>query len=187
MLATRLLNHCERFYGHIETVNKKTVNDVKFMVPIDKNGDKIQYDLKAETFVASRKPIMPFNESCENEAVPEIYPLDQIVSIPKLETDFQRISSYREYKNWPFNYISFFKKKKHFPTAIKSSHSFSHPHTILLHYSRIDVKNLFEEPVTDDQFESRAILKGFAAAASRAQSLYGVIKSLNLLFCFKVY
>jgi large subunit ribosomal protein L37 len=35
------------------------------------------------------------------------------------------------------------------------------------------VKNVFETPVSSDQFESRAILKGFAVAASRAQSLYG--------------
>lgn len=57
--------------------------------------------------------------------------------------------------------------------AIKPTNAFSHPHTILLHYSNLDVKNLFETPVTTDQFESRAIFKGFAVAASRAQSLYG--------------
>lgn len=44
----------------------------------------------------------------------------------------------------------------------------------MLHYSNLDVKNLFETSATSDQFESRAILKGFAAAAGRAQSLYGV-------------
>lgn len=52
--------------------------------------------------------------------------------------------------------------------------SFSHPHTVLLHYSNLDVKNLFEEPVTNDQFESRAIIKGFTVAASRAKTVYGV-------------
>lgn len=43
----------------------------------------------------------------------------------------------------------------------------------MLHYSHLDVKNLYDAPVTDDQFESRAMLKGFAVAASRAHSLYG--------------
>lgn len=57
--------------------------------------------------------------------------------------------------------------------AINSTNQFSHPHTILLHFSNIDVKNFFETPVTADQFESRAMLKGFAVAASRAKSLYG--------------
>ena len=32
---------------------------------------------------------------------------------------------------------------------------------------------MFETPVTTSQFESRAILKGFAVASSRAKSLYG--------------
>lgn len=64
--------------------------------------------------------------------------------------------------------------------AIKSSNQFSHPHTILLHYSNLDVKNVFETPVSSDQFESRAILKGFAVATSRAQSLYGTdVKELD--------
>lgn len=33
--------------------------------------------------------------------------------------------------------------------------------------------NLFGKTITDSQFESRAILKAFAVAASRAQNLYG--------------
>lgn len=58
-------------------------------------------------------------------------------------------------------------------SAIKVTNQFSHPHTILLHYSNLDVKNLFETPVTSDQFESRAMTKAFAVASSRARSLYG--------------
>lgn len=50
----------------------------------------------------------------------------------------------------------------------------------MIHYSNLDVKNLFETPVTQDQFESRGMLKGFAAAASRAQSIYGVYKKASL-------
>lgn len=62
-----------------------------------------------------------------------------------------------------------------FPTflAIKRSNEFSHPHTVFLHYSKDEVKNLFETPVTPEQMESRALMKGFAVAASRAHSVYG--------------
>lgn len=60
-----------------------------------------------------------------------------------------------------------------FISAVKSANTFSHPHTILLHYSNLDVKHLYEAPVTPDQFEGRAMMKGFAAAASQAQSLHG--------------
>lgn len=42
------------------------------------------------------------------------------------------------------------------------------------------MKNEFETNVTQDQFESRAILKAFAVAASRAHSLYGAdVKTLD--------
>lgn len=43
----------------------------------------------------------------------------------------------------------------------------------MLHNSDLEVKNLFETPVTRDQYESRAMLKGFAVAAGRALSFYG--------------
>lgn len=40
---------------------------------------------------------------------------------------------------------------------------------------------MFETPVTSDQFESRAIKKGFAVAASRAKSVYGdQVKDLDI-------
>lgn len=65
--------------------------------------------------------------------------------------------------------------------------SFSHPHTVLLHYSNLDVKNLFEEPVTNDQFESRAIIKGFTVAASRAKTIYGVSQSLFIFYYYYYY
>jgi hypothetical protein len=128
------------------------MNDVKFKAPIDRFGDRIQFDLNAETFMSSRKPIAPLKTSTSYQEIPDISPLDPIVSIPKIETEYTRTSAY----------------------PIKVTNSFSHPHTILLHYSKFDVKNEFEETVTDDQFESRAIIKGFTAATARAQSLYGV-------------
>lgn len=149
LMASRLINHCERYFGHTESLKKRVVNDVRFMVPIVRNGDDIQLNLKAETFIASKKPIEPFNVSV-NISVPDISPLSQTISIP-FEENVEKKCSY----------------------PIKTNSSFSHPHTVLIHYSNLDVKNLFEEPVTSEQFESRAIMKGFTVAASRAKTIYG--------------
>lgn len=53
----------------------------------------------------------------------------------------------------------------------------SHPHTAFFHFDPSEVKNLYEEPVTESQFFSRTLVKAFAVAASRAQQLYGVSDS----------
>lgn len=43
----------------------------------------------------------------------------------------------------------------------------------MLHFSPECVKNLYEEPVTDSQYESRAMLKSFTVAASKATAQFG--------------
>lgn len=95
-MATRLINHCERFFGHTESLKKRVINDVKFMVPIVKNSDDIQFNLKVETFIATKKPIEPFSISgTANITVPDISPLSQSISIP-FEENVERKCSYRE-------------------------------------------------------------------------------------------
>jgi len=95
-MATRLINHCERFFGHTESLKKRVINDVRFMVPIVKNGDDIQYNLKAETFIATKKPIEPFSiPGNVNISVPDISPLNQSISIP-FEEHVERKCSYRK-------------------------------------------------------------------------------------------
>lgn len=60
--------------------------------------------------------------------------------------------------------------------------TFSNPHTILLHYSPIDVQNLHGTPITGTQFESRSLLKSFSVAVSNARSKFGV--SVTILFFY---
>lgn len=50
-----------------------------------------------------------------------------------------------------------------------------YPHTLFLFFDRDEVKNQFEEPVTDTQIHGRSLLKAFTAAASFAKQTYGVI------------
>lgn len=62
----------------------------------------------------------------------------------------------------------------YYVSAMTSTCGYSHPHTIFLHYSTINVKNLHETPVTQSQINSRSMIKAFAVAAAKARSLYGV-------------
>lgn len=65
-------------------------------------------------------------------------------------------------------------------TAMSNKSGYSHPHTIFLHFSTIDVRNLHETPVTDTQFNSRSLIKAFTVAAAKARSLYGVSKIFKI-------
>lgn len=55
---------------------------------------------------------------------------------------------------------------------------YGNPHTIFIHFSKEDVKNLHETPVTSSQFKSRNMFKAFTVAASRARQLYGNVQEL---------
>lgn len=49
-----------------------------------------------------------------------------------------------------------------------------HPHTIFVHYNPTEVKNLYEEEVTENQIYGRSLMKTFAVAASYARLMFGV-------------
>jgi large subunit ribosomal protein L37 len=44
---------------------------------------------------------------------------------------------------------------------------------VFVNYAPENVQNLFAEPVTENQIESRSLLKGFTVAAAKAQQMYG--------------
>lgn len=97
MLSTRLLNHCERYYGHTIAKNRRTVNDALFVAHFKKDEDDIQLELSAQTFMTSRKPINPFDAKItpENEKLPILFPLKHTISIPKVHF-YKKQSAYRE-------------------------------------------------------------------------------------------
>lgn len=84
LLATRLLNHCERFQGHILAAERRTVNDSFFAASVENQGELIQFEVTGETFMTSKKPLSSFRMEAESEQViPDIFPLKNTVSIPK--------------------------------------------------------------------------------------------------------
>lgn len=98
LLATRLLNHCERISGRSVTATRRIINDAMFIAPIEKDGDLIQMELLAETLVTSKKPISPFALKIKSEDVelPDLFPLKHTISIPKVNI-YQKRSVYRKF------------------------------------------------------------------------------------------
>ena len=98
LLSTRFLNHCERFHGHTVAVDRKIISDAFFVAPFEKDGDQIQLELTAETFMSSRKQINPFNVKVhpEQNVIPDIVPLKSTVSIPQVHF-YKKQNAYREF------------------------------------------------------------------------------------------
>lgn len=98
LLSTRFLNHCERYQGHTVSQDRKRVNNAFFIANFQKDGEHVQFELTAETFMTSKKSIQPFNVklSAEDDVLPEIFPITPTVSIPKLHF-YEEKSVYREF------------------------------------------------------------------------------------------
>lgn len=184
LLLSKLVFETEKLAGRSTTSFRKIVNDVAFTVPFEKEGDRIRIDIHADTFITSKKPIQAdeSNANPTSSELPKLFPLKHTISMPTSNI-YTSEDFYRELRF--FNFFYSFSKCMIY-LAILNGTSFNHPHTILLHFSPLEVKNLHETQVTESQFKSRALLKTFAVAAASARSKHGVsfnfivdISSLN--------
>ncbi|XP_055524558.1 39S ribosomal protein L37, mitochondrial [Wyeomyia smithii] len=153
LLLSKLVTHCERFLGNSVSSTKRIVANTRFVVPITKDLDRIELNLKADTFLISAAPIKPLDNSVyrpQDLPIPDLFPVKETVTIPT---------------------TNFYEWQNEYP--INRDYRFSHPHTVLLHCSPEDVSNVFETTVTEDQQDGRAMLKAFSVAAARARQLYG--------------
>jgi hypothetical protein len=98
LLSTRLLNHCERFYGHAVAADRKIISDAFFVAPFERDGQQVQLELTTETFMSSRKPIAPIKVQVqpEKDVIPDIFPLKPTVSIPQVNF-YEKQNVYREF------------------------------------------------------------------------------------------
>lgn len=93
-----MLNHCERLAGRMITSSRKIVNNAYFVVPVEKEGDFIQFEHRVETLITSRKPLKHVNveDNAEKSLLPNIFPLKHTVSIPQTNI-YEKKHIYREY------------------------------------------------------------------------------------------
>lgn len=75
---------CEKLAGRTTTSCRKIINDVQFNVPFDKDGDLIQIDVKAETFMTSKKAISPIDQEFTGTEyeLPNLFPMKHTISLP---------------------------------------------------------------------------------------------------------
>ena len=96
LLVTRFLNHCEKVAGRDTVKTRKIINNAFFVTPIVKNGELIQFELHADTFMVSNKPLTPALRRHDDADLPNIFPLKDTVSIP-MTNIYDPKCLYREY------------------------------------------------------------------------------------------
>lgn len=171
-----MLFECEKLAGRTTASGRKIINDVHFNVPIDKDGDLIQIDVKAETFMTSKKAISPVEQGFTGTEyeLPNLFPIKHTISLP--QTNIYKLQDvYRKLCN---NIKNKTNSKLLFFLAILNGCAFASPHTIFLHYSPMEVHNLHGTKVSDAQIKGRSLMKAFAVAAANARSQFGVSQIL---------
>ncbi|KAJ1523379.1 hypothetical protein ONE63_001246 [Megalurothrips usitatus] len=152
LTITQMLQLCDFVDGKASLALRSQVPDAYCCANVEKEGHPIQIQNRADILVTSKVPIAPLTQRSAGNSIPlpDLHPLKFNVSIPKQH---------------------FYHNRSIFP--ISKEFLKSHPHTAFFHFDPVEVKNLYEEPVTESQFLSRTVVKAFAVAAARAQQLHG--------------
>lgn len=147
------------------------LNDLLFSYYFEYSGDLIQFELTGDVVLLASKPLMPvFTNDTKQFELPNIFPVRPTVTL-NLQHFYDLQNIYR--KCGSLCYICNFDLKVMF-AAVNKNARISHPHTIFVHYNKTQVKNIYEEEVTDAQISGRALLKAFTVAASYAKQRFGV-------------
>lgn len=149
LLIHKLLFECEKLSGNSVTSRRQIFDNAAFNLSHTKDGDLLQFEVTADTFMTSTKPIEAVKGKY-NAELPDLYPIKHTITIPK---------------------TNIYTTKNSYP--LRSALPCSHPHTIFVHFDKEHVKNLHETEVTPTQFQSRTLLKAFTVASARAKQLYG--------------
>ncbi|KAB0804351.1 hypothetical protein PPYR_01321 [Photinus pyralis] len=156
LIVTKLLLAIELLADQNLVKQRLAINDLPFWYPFEKAGELFQFQLTGDCLVTSSNPLPPISsETTENLELPVMDPVKYTVSL--------NVENIYDLKNlYPVE--SFIQK--------------SCPHTVFVHYNKTDIRNLFEEPVTEDQFLGRSLLKAYTVAASYARQKFGDVKVL---------
>ncbi|XP_037042420.1 39S ribosomal protein L37, mitochondrial [Bradysia coprophila] len=184
VLIDKTIQECEKLAGRSVVSDRKVESDVLFALPIETDGGFLQMEITADAFVTSKKPIAPVSADrteFSDSQLPDLFPLAPTVGMDTMDTTSTPVLGplLTEEKFYVKNRIvkemqpiNNCQIRDSYPVPRTSP--YYHPHTIFLRFTKEDVRNLSELPITESQFQSRSMLKAFAVAASSARSLYGV-------------
>ncbi|XP_045502585.1 39S ribosomal protein L37, mitochondrial [Colias croceus] len=151
ILTNRLIQLVEKSSDVDVTQNKYVVNDVECSTLFDKDDELIQFQEISNILVTSNKPLKhDIEDDTDFIDIPDLYPVKHTVTLPTEHF-------YNESSKYP----------------IRSTVALKYPHTTWLHYNPTEVKNIYEEPVTNHQVLGRSLTHAFTVASAFAKQLYG--------------
>lgn len=168
LLTTKLLQLVELISDKKIVKQRSILHDLDFWYPFEKAGDLIQLQLRGDMLLTTSRPLSPItNESTMDVELPSMYPAKHTVTL-NTEHIYEIKNLYRKFKK------IFIKVSNLKFSAIKPVFQKIHPHTVFVHYNPTEVKNIYEEEVTDEQFLGRTLMKAFTVAAAYAKQNSGV-------------
>nr|CAD7425903.1 unnamed protein product [Timema monikensis] len=144
LLTYRLIQLC----GSISGSPRPVVNHTPVKVTLDRGGNLVQLGIRADQLLVAKTPLSPLVDQYSTSGM-ELPNLGQAHFTVSLETDhfYQDIDIYPT-GNWA-------------------------PHTLVLHGNQSEVYNLYETPVTEQQWLGRSLVSSFIVAAAYARAQFG--------------
>ncbi|XP_012251357.2 39S ribosomal protein L37, mitochondrial [Athalia rosae] len=151
-ISQNLFQLCESLSGPQVAFERNLIHNGIVKVPIEKDGNLLQFTLRADLLLASTSPLKAIGSKEDGNHInlPDLYPIDSTITLK------------------PENV---YKLQNLYPLDKKSQ--WMNAHTIFIYYDPSEVKNLYETPVTETQIFGRSLLKSFAVAASYARQRFG--------------
>lgn len=106
LLFSKTIQECDKLAGKSTALSRNIVKDAFFVVPIEKDGDVLQIEIHAETYLTSKKPIATVHTEITDDQLPDLFPLKYTISMPKRNI-YQLRNIYREYDSF-FRHVEVF-------------------------------------------------------------------------------
>lgn len=95
-ITDKLLQYCEKLTDASVTSQRKILNNATFVVPFESDGNFIQFQQTAESFLVSKQPLKSIADVSKAESeLPDIHPLYSNISIDKTNI-YQNRNVYRK-------------------------------------------------------------------------------------------
>ncbi|XP_014259852.1 uncharacterized protein LOC106672719 isoform X2 [Cimex lectularius] len=172
LLGNRLLQLCVSLSPQLLD-HRRILSTSEFSVPFTREGDKVVLNLRADALILSKTPLEPPSGSVDRDVLdealkaglPDIYPCVQTVSLVKSK----QLSASESF----------------FPLNAGQELNI---HTALVHYNPTEVSNVYDIDPTEDQINSRVLMKAYAFAVAQARYKYGDVEDLpeplNTISCY---
>ncbi|CAG2057522.1 unnamed protein product [Timema podura] len=144
LLTYRLIQLC----GSISGSPRPVVNHTPVKVTLDRGGSLVQLGMRADQLLVAKTPLSALVDQYSASGM-ELPSLGQAHFTVSLETDH------------------FYQDSDIYPTGSWA------PHTLVLHGNQSEVYNLYETPVTEQQWLGRSLVNLFTVAAAYARAQYG--------------